>query len=1143
MIPIKTTQNYRQTSVKLLVVLVMLLTCSDIVAQVKTSFTPRYNETVNGDVTIIANNMLSRSATGNYTGSDGNHDFTDNVYVDIDSDNSTFNSSNANFVNPEPTLSCLTIKKVLLYWAAADKEPNSNLNSENQANWNYNDVKLMLPGQTLYSTLTADDVIFRGRDETSHFSNDPYICVKDITTAVTNLTNPYGTYQVANVEAKTGSVEAHPSGNTGTSGGWQIVFVYESPMMPAKNIALFDGYAHVTSSENDFDIDFNGFQTVPTGNVNAKIVIGALEGDRDLSGDKLQIQNTSGNFVDISSSQRSSTNFFNSRITVDGANYTNRIPASTNTLGFDAATFHLSNPSNSIIDNDQTSATIRLTSNQETYGLFLVGLAVDVWLPDLAPITLVPTPPSTIAQDPGSTMSFGFDIENNGNDNAINVQVTSTIAPEVDLVEPITGLPTGITYTYNSSTKILTFFIANGLADVGDPLLSVNYQIIVKDECYFLEGSCSSSFSSQFTATYNGVLNPNLQTTVTSSSVDNCGIGDELPTIMQINQPNEATWLTALGSLDRTVECNDLTGLADAQSLAPIASCPNLIPIKTVGSFITDPSCNDNGSYTNTWNFTDACGRTIVNFVQVITIQDSTPPTFTAPADIEIFTDASCNYDAGVNITGDVTDEADNCSATLDATYTDTVVAGTCEGSFIITRTWTLTDSCGNTAPEQTQTITVSDNIAPTFTAPADIEIECDQDPNDLTITGDVTDENDNCSTTLDATYTDTTASGSCANESVITRTWTLADDCGNTTTLIQTITISDNTAPTFTVPTDIEIECDQDASDLTLTGDVTDETDNCSTNLDATYTDTTQAGDCPNESIITRTWTLSDDCGNNTELVQTITVSDNTAPTLTTDLEPIISVTCSEIPEIPSLEFIDACSGTDITISFEETSTYTGDGNDYEITWEWTVTDSCDNTEVYTQIVQVNNETFTTELDDERCNEDGAIDLFNYLSDDIDTSGTWEVVSGDAIIDNGIFEPLDVELGDYVFSYTITDGACLTSTIVTITINDDCVVLPCGSEDFEISKAITPNGDAYNEYFEVKGTRDCGFTVELKLFNRWGAIIYESNDYQNDWNGFTHKSSLGNSNKVPNGTYYYVVTIKDSGIKPFAGPIYVGTK
>ncbi|WP_299892599.1 hypothetical protein, partial [uncultured Lacinutrix sp.] len=76
------------------------------------------------------------------------------------------------------------------------------------------------------------------------------------------------------------------------------------------------------------------------------------------------------------------------------------------------------------------------------------------------------------------------------------------------------------------------------------------------------------------------------------------------------------------------------------------------------------------------------------------------------------------------------------------------------------------------------------------FTVPADITINCEQDPNDLTLTGDVTNEADNCDNTLETTFTDSTANGTCANESVITRTWTLTDDCNNTTTLVQTITI-----------------------------------------------------------------------------------------------------------------------------------------------------------------------------------------------------------------------------------------------------------------------------------------------------------------------------------------------------------------
>ncbi|MFZ9388575.1 MAG: reprolysin-like metallopeptidase [Chitinophagaceae bacterium] len=180
------------------------------------------------------------------------------------------------------------------------------------------------------------------------------------------------------------------------------------------------------------------------------------------------------------------------------------------------------------------------------------------------------------------------------------------------------------------------------------------------------------------------------------------------------------------------------------------------------------------------------------------TVGDNTKPTFTVPANITINKDANCNYNAGTGITGDVTDESDNCDNTLNATYVDGTAPGSCDGETILTRTWTLTDDCGNSTVK-VQTITITDVTPPTFTDPADITIykdaNCNHDAS-VGVTGDVTDEDDNCDNTLDATYSDVSVPGSCIGEEIITRTWTLSDDCGNSLSKSQIITVRDNTKP-----------------------------------------------------------------------------------------------------------------------------------------------------------------------------------------------------------------------------------------------------------------------------------------------------------------------------------------------------------
>ena len=68
----------------------------------------------------------------------------------------------------------------------------------------------------------------------------------------------------------------------------------------------------------------------------------------------------------------------------------------------------------------------------------------------------------------------------------------------------------------------------------------------------------------------------------------------------------------------------------------------------------------------------------------------------------------------------------------------------------------------------------------------------------------------------------------------------------------------------------------------------------------------------------------------------------------------------------------------------------------------------------------------------------------------------------------------------------------------------------------------ISPNGDEYNQnvVFEELTEFDAG---SLKVFNRWGNIVFESADYQNDFEGQSDgRATIYKSNKLPDGTYFY---------------------
>jgi gliding motility-associated-like protein len=79
----------------------------------------------------------------------------------------------------------------------------------------------------------------------------------------------------------------------------------------------------------------------------------------------------------------------------------------------------------------------------------------------------------------------------------------------------------------------------------------------------------------------------------------------------------------------------------------------------------------------------------------------------------------------------------------------------------------------------------------------------------------------------------------------------------------------------------------------------------------------------------------------------------------------------------------------------------------------------------------------------------------------------------------------------------------------------------------------FTPNNDGYNDVWKVfSGT--CFKKCKVSVYNRYGSLVYHTDNYNNDWDG-RYKN-----NPLPDATYYYVIAVThtDGRIQPFIGNV-----
>lgn len=75
-----------------------------------------------------------------------------------------------------------------------------------------------------------------------------------------------------------------------------------------------------------------------------------------------------------------------------------------------------------------------------------------------------------------------------------------------------------------------------------------------------------------------------------------------------------------------------------------------------------------------------------------------------------------------------------------------------------------------------------------------------------------------------------------------------------------------------------------------------------------------------------------------------------------------------------------------------------------------------------------------------------------------------------------------------------------------------------------EISNICTPNEDGKNDTWKVSDLNQIT-NCTVQIFNRWGQLLYETDNYQNEWEGMHEGQPL------PDGTYYYVISCDDERV------------
>ena len=118
------------------------------------------------------------------------------------------------------------------------------------------------------------------------------------------------------------------------------------------------------------------------------------------------------------------------------------------------------------------------------------------------------------------------------------------------------------------------------------------------------------------------------------------------------------------------------------------------------------------------------------------------------------------------------------------------------------------------------------------------------------------------------------------------------------------------------------------------------------------------------------------------------------------------------------------------------------------------------------------------------------------------------------------------IDAGSYILTLTDDNQCSLTDTF-----SIECLPLI----EVVAPQFLSPNGDGQNDTWILQNIAQYP-ELEVKIFNRWGTLVYEAQPYLNDWNGWSIKGSP--EGPLPAATYFYYIDTNKKSQDPIKGYI-----